>query len=311
MLNFTLKQLRYVEATGRLGSIARAAADLNISQSSITAAIDSLEMQIGYDLFIRTPAKGIRITPEGSETLRSIRRFIDQSNHFATEIQHETAAEDSVGSVRIACYATAAPSLLPPILKSFTQSHPHLKINLLEGNMQTLLTFLDEGEADMAFTYDQYIVSGRHDFELLFDAPPYALLPADDPLTAEASVSLADLSTRPMIMLDLPFTKDYFTGLFYQKGLEPNLVHSSRSAEIIRALVAGGYGFSILNICPPDHQKDDMLFRVMPIRDALTVPHFGIATLSGVRQPQMVKAFIEKCLELQNNGIFDDLVISN
>ena len=52
MLNFTLKQLRYVEATGRLGSIARAATDLNISQSSITAAIDTLEMQIGYDLFI-------------------------------------------------------------------------------------------------------------------------------------------------------------------------------------------------------------------------------------------------------------------
>ena len=88
MLNFTLKQLRYVEATGRLGSIARAATDLNISQSSIAAAIDALEMQIGYDLFIRTPAKGVRITPEGGETLQSIRRFIDQSNHFATEIQH-------------------------------------------------------------------------------------------------------------------------------------------------------------------------------------------------------------------------------
>ena len=51
MLNFTLKQLKYVEATGRLGSIAKAVSNLNISQSSITAAINSLESEIGFDLF--------------------------------------------------------------------------------------------------------------------------------------------------------------------------------------------------------------------------------------------------------------------
>ena len=58
MLNFTLKQLRYVEAAGRLGSIASAATKLNISQSSITAAIDVLEAELGYDLFLRTPGEG-------------------------------------------------------------------------------------------------------------------------------------------------------------------------------------------------------------------------------------------------------------
>ena len=51
MLNFTLKQLKYVEATGRLGSIAKAVSNLNLSQSSITAAINSLESEIGFDLF--------------------------------------------------------------------------------------------------------------------------------------------------------------------------------------------------------------------------------------------------------------------
>jgi len=51
MLNFTLKQLKYFEATGRLGSIAKAVSNLNLSQSSITAAINSLESEIGFDLF--------------------------------------------------------------------------------------------------------------------------------------------------------------------------------------------------------------------------------------------------------------------
>ncbi|MFT7593794.1 MAG: DNA-binding transcriptional LysR family regulator [Paracoccaceae bacterium] len=43
-----MKQLRYVEATGRLGSIANAAVEINISQSSITAAIGALESQVGF-----------------------------------------------------------------------------------------------------------------------------------------------------------------------------------------------------------------------------------------------------------------------
>jgi hypothetical protein len=61
-MNFTLKQLRYVEAAGRLGSIAKAAVEVSISQSSITASIDALEASLDYALFVRTPAKGI--TPD-------------------------------------------------------------------------------------------------------------------------------------------------------------------------------------------------------------------------------------------------------
>ena len=67
---FTLKQLRYVEAAGRLGSIAAAAQELAISQSSITAAIDALETSLDYDIFLRTPARGIRSTPAGRRRWR-------------------------------------------------------------------------------------------------------------------------------------------------------------------------------------------------------------------------------------------------
>ncbi|MEO0679826.1 MAG: LysR family transcriptional regulator, partial [Pseudomonadota bacterium] len=74
--NFTLKQLRYVEAAGRLGSIASAAGELNISQSSITSAIDALETEVGFDLFIRTRAKGLKTTSSGDQIIQMISNFI-------------------------------------------------------------------------------------------------------------------------------------------------------------------------------------------------------------------------------------------
>ncbi|MEM7301399.1 MAG: LysR family transcriptional regulator [Pseudomonadota bacterium] len=306
MFNFTLKQLRYVEAAGRLGSISAAAQELNISQSSITAAIGALEQEIGYDLFMRTPARGISATPSGVETLSLIRRFIEQSRHFESEMR--SVDGDATGSVRIACYATAAPSLLPPIFKSYSKRFPRMSIKLLEGDMEDVLTFLEAGEADLAFTYSEAIRARNH-FEPLFTAPPYAIIGSDDPLCEQSSVSLKELSSRPMIVLDLAHTREYFSGMFEDLGLAPNIVHSSRSVEITRALVAGGFGFSILNIRPPDYHTDQNRYRILPISDTLRIPEFGIATQSSVRQPSMVTTFVDHCMTLKLDGVFNDLIV--
>ena len=305
-MNFTLKQLRYVEATGRLGSIANAAAELNISQSSVTAAIGALESQIGFDLFVRTPAKGISVTPAGQETLDLIRNFITQSRHFTAEV--EAIGGDSTGSVRIACYATAAPSFLPPILKSFKSNFPNTSIKFLEGNMETIMAFLNSGAADLAFTYKDTLEERQH-FTPLFSAPPYALMALDDPMSKQKSVSLAELASKPMIMLDLPRTKEYFGLMFEQAGLKPNLVHSTRSTEIVRALVLGGHGYSLLNICPPDYGKGNTPFRAVPLRDHVKAPVFGIVTRSDTRQPSIVNAFINQCIELKSAGVFEEITI--
>lgn len=305
-MNFTLKQLRYVEATGRLGSIANAASELNISQSSITAAIGALETQLGYDLFVRTPAKGISVTPAGHEVLRLICGFIVQGRHFETELM--SVGGDALGAIRVSCYATAAPSFLPPILKAFKSNYPNTSITLLEGNMEATITYLSNGEADLAFTYEEMVEDGQA-FTPLFDAPPYALLSTDDPLANEESVSIAQLAERPMIMLDLPRTRAYFSNMFEAIGLQANVVHSTRSAEIVRALVAGGHGYSLLNICPPDYHHNDTRYRTLPIRDKLIVPTFGIVTIAGVRQPKIVETFIADCVALKNAGTFEEIVV--
>ncbi len=305
-MNFTLKQLRYVEAAGRLGSIAQAAGEMSISQSSITAAIDALETSLTYDLFVRTPAKGIRATPAGDEALHLIRAFIHQSRHFETELT--SVGGDTSGHVRIACYATAAPAFLPPILKNISDSFPGMSVQVLEGNLETILEFLNEGKADLVFTYTEGLTK-NHAFQPLFEAPPYALVGLDDPLAKQPSVTFYELVDRPMVLLDLPRTRDYFTGLFERRGLRPNIAHTTRSAEIARALVAGGFGYSILNIRPPDYYEEKVGYRALPIQGAPTAQSFGIATLAGAREPKIVRAFIANCQRLQREGAFDTLTV--
>ena len=306
-MNFTLKQLRYVEAAGRLGSIAKAAEELSISQSSITAAIDSLEHEVDYDLFVRTPAKGIRATPAGSEALNMIRNFMEQARQFESEFQ--SIGGDASGLVRIACYATAAPAFLPPILRDITEKIPAMSVQLLEGNMETIVGFLDDGKADLAFTYPRVLHSG-HDFLPLFRPPPFALLSADDPMSRQKSVTIRDLSQKPMVLLDLPLTREYFVGLFEKAGCGMNIAHSTRSAEIARALVSAGFGYTILNIRPPLYQDKNADYRAVPISDDLEVDWFGIATVAQVRRPKIVQAFLDNCRHLQESGAFESLTVS-
>lgn len=305
-MNFTLKQLRYVEAADRLGSIANAAAELNISQSSITAAIDVLETGLGYDVFIRTPAKGIRATASGREALTLIRRFIHSAHQFREELA--SLGGQARGTVRIACYATAAPSFLPPVLQAITRDFPDASIQLLEGNMERVMEFLEDGEADVAFTYAER-VEGQYDFIPLFEAPPYAIVALDDPLAQSTAITMRELADRPMVMLDLPSTRDYFTSMFEALGLSPNIAHSTRSSEIVRALVAGNFGFSLLNIRPVDYREGESRYKVLPILDAPHSPVFGIASVAGLVQPRMVQSFVSSCIGLKEQGAFDTLVV--
>lgn len=210
MQSYTLKQLRYVEAAGRLRSIAGAAGELSISQSSITAAIDAVESELGYDLFVRTPARGIRPTPQGTEALTRIRIFIEQSRHFAAEMQ--SIAGGLRGNVRVACYATAAPAVLPPILRDVTDRFPEMSLSILEGSIERVMEYLDRGEADIAFCYEGY-GDPRHGFAPLFEAPPFAIVPRSDPLARQTSVTLAELAERPVVKLDLPGARSYFAGV--------------------------------------------------------------------------------------------------
>lgn len=311
-MRFTLKQLRYVDAAGRTGSIANAAGELSISQSSVTAAIDALENELGFDIFVRTPAKGIVTTPVGREALEHVRGFLEQARHLESDLR--SIKGDPRGKLHIGCYVTTAPHVLPLMLRSFARDYPGVSIDILEGDLMTVSDSLLSGKVDVAATY--FGIVGDHKktfpcdvaFTRLFTARPHAVLSADDPLAARRRVTLAELAERPMVLLDLPFTTDYFLGLFRAHGLEPRIAHSTRSSEIVRALVAGGFGFSILNIRALDREAGSG-FVSRPIADNVGNPDYGLVTLKGVRQPRIVRAFLDHCRRLKDDNVFAPLVL--
>lgn len=73
----TLQQLRYAVSIANNKSMNKAAAELFITQPSLSSAIRDLENELGVELFIRSN-RGIVITPDGEEFLRYARQMIEQ-----------------------------------------------------------------------------------------------------------------------------------------------------------------------------------------------------------------------------------------
>lgn len=306
VLNVTLKQLRYIEAAGRLGSISGAAQELNISQSSVSAAIDALEENLSYDLFLRTPAKGVQATPAGVEAMEIIREFLDQHTHFRTELL--SIGGEASGAIRIACFVAAVGLCVPPILQRFQAARPLVKIELFEETLEGVVSMVNQGMADIAFTYAD-IAGNEHDFAPLVDVPPYALVSKDDPIAAQNDVSLAELSSRPMVLFDLPQTTGYYLRFMTGAGHDVAIAHKTDSVEMVRTLVASGFGFSILNARPQEYREGVSNYCIRPIRDDVVSRPFGILRKKGMRQPRIVRAFVDMCIEQSGLGAFEVMTV--
>lgn len=305
-MHFTLKQLRYFDAALRTGSIAKAAIEMNISQSSITAAINAVEDVTQAELFRRMPAKGIRATERGMEVGARIQQFLEQARIFESDVL--SLAGHPSGTLRLGCYAPTAPYVLPTILKRLSQEYPDIRIDLKEGDMVSIEELLRAGTVDLALTYRR-TSPDTHGFVPMFHAEPIALIPDVSPLAKEASVSLHDLAELPMILLDLPGTRPYFFGLFQAAGLEPKVAHTTKSSSVLRGLVAANFGFGLMNICGPNDREGQNGYVARPITGVHEAPEYGVAFTDASHRSTIVQAALNTCAEIAERGGFDHLLM--
>ena len=74
-MGMSLRQIRYFLAAAEKGQVSLAAASLNVSQSTVTTALQQLEIELGVTLFRRLPS-GVELTAEGSRFLTHARNVI-------------------------------------------------------------------------------------------------------------------------------------------------------------------------------------------------------------------------------------------
>ena len=263
----SLRSLRYFVAAAETGSITAAAARVHVSQPSVSEAIARLEADLGVQLFLRRQSRGLALTVPGDRFLVQARNLLshaDEVEHFA-----DTMGDRLAGEIRISCFITLAPFVLPSLLAGFARAYPGISVSFEEANQLELLERLREGRCELAMTY-AYGLGEEFESEVLAELPPRVVLAANHPMARRRSISLKELADAPMVLLDLPHTRDYFLSLFRSVQIEPRITHRAHTYEMVRGLVAQGLGFAILNAIPRQSLTyDGGRVAAVPIAEAL------------------------------------------
>ncbi|HVY16184.1 MAG TPA: LysR substrate-binding domain-containing protein [Rhodopila sp.] len=140
-------ELRVLEAVARHGSMNRAAVELNMVQSNVTARIRILEEQVGTPLFDRS-RRGVTLTPAGQRLLPYAARL-----SALLKEAYDAARDDGVprGALRVGSLETTAALRLPPILAAYTQAYPGVDVALTTGTSQSLIEDVLDYRVDGAF----------------------------------------------------------------------------------------------------------------------------------------------------------------
>lgn len=294
-MKFTLRQLSYFIAAAESGSITLASKRANISQPAISTAISHIERELDVQLFLRHHAQGLSITPAGRALLKDAKQLLIQAeglNSSAADVGRLPRGDLSVG-----WFSTLAPVVMPELAASFLKSFPAVRFRSTESNQQGLLAALRRAEIEVALTYDLQIGDDIA-FAPLASLPPYALLGASHPLARERELKLAQLAPLPMVLLDMPVSREYFLALFIRERLEPTIAWSSGQMDAVRTLVANGLGYTLVNMRPrADVALDGRRLRRVPLSGDLPPVRIGIATLKELKKTRLAEAFERHCTE--------------
>ncbi|AMY67500.1 LysR family transcriptional regulator [Frigidibacter mobilis] len=290
-LRFTLRQLEYLVAVGEAGSIALAAERINVSSPSISAAIAQLEAEFGLPLFVRRHAQGLSLTPGGKRFMGQAQAVLAEAARMADLAGEITGTVG--GPLSVGCLVTFAQIVLPQLRRSFVDRFPQVEFRQFEQDQAAIYDGLRRGALDVALSYDLQIPPDLEFVELV-RLPPYAVMAETHPLAHLEAVSAAELAPHPMVLLDLPFSSDYFLSFFTALGLQPVIAERTRDIAVMRSLVGNGFGYSLANIRPiSDRAPDGRRLRYVPLTGPARPMRLGLILAGGAAAALTVRAFVD------------------
>lgn len=293
-MNVNLKLMHIFLLVAEHNSFCRAAEVSNRSQSAVSMQIRQLESQLGVSLFHRTTRR-VRLTREGELLLVCARRAVSELQTGLRQIKE--AIDIQRGRLTLACAPILAATRLPQILAAFEKSYPAVSAHVRELATAEMLDSIRKQEVDFGLGPR---VPNAPDFQfqtVLLDEI-YALIPASLDLGPRDSISLAELSHMPTLVLS-GSTNGLLEKAQKTSGVALNIKYEVHQVQTQIAMAAAGLGAAILpRVAIP--AKPDPRLRAVPIVDPPLVRELCVVTLRGQFLPPVATRFIEMLQTLIN-----------
>ncbi|MBU6395563.1 MAG: LysR family transcriptional regulator [Sphingomonadales bacterium] len=235
--------LRYFLAVGRLGSIRKAADELNVSASAIDRQILNVEAEIGMPLFERLPT-GLRLTAAGEIMMAAGGRW--QKSLAEVRAQIEDLRGLKRGHVEIAVIDALAKGVIPAAVHALQSRYPGITIELKVASNDQVRRMIASGEVDFGVffgpeSYRDITVRAFVEVHLGF------ITPAGHPFGEQAEARFSACVGSPVVVPSSPLAvNQQIAVLEGTTRLTLERKAASNNIQMITSLVMEGVGIGIL-----------------------------------------------------------------
>jgi DNA-binding transcriptional LysR family regulator len=283
----TMRQLRVFAAVARHAGFSRAAAELHLSQPTVSMQVKQLSAAVGLPLFEQV-GKKVFLTDAGRTLQAASQEMFDAWARLEMQVADLKGLKQ--GRLRISAVTTAK-YVVPRLLGPFCQRHPGVEVAFEIGNRSAIIERLARNEDDLMVMgvppRGMDIVS--HPFA---ENPLVIVAPRGHPLARHRRIPLARLAGQPFLMREQGSGTRLAADRFLrERGARLDVKMEIGSNEAIKQAVAGGLGLSILSLhaLGPDAAPRSLValdVEGLPIRR-----HWYIVYPAGKRLSVVAQAF--------------------
>ena len=180
-------QIQFFLSAAIAGNFTAAAIENNISQSSFSKHIMSLENELGTNLFFRDK-KSIRLTPAGERFQKHAYTILSSYKCMTDDMAD--FSRKSIAYINIHSIPVIVQYKIPQVIIEFHALHPYVSFNITEGESSNVLNGMRRMECDFAILRTDFLDSNQYNMIPINVDRLVAVLPESHPLAKEERISL-------------------------------------------------------------------------------------------------------------------------
>ncbi|MEC5408265.1 LysR family transcriptional regulator [Paraburkholderia sp. MPAMCS5] len=285
-----LEDLNYFLAVAEAGHVGRASERLGQSQPALTKGIQRLELELGIQLFDRTP-KGMALTSAGQAFFaraRHVRANLDEAIQEANDL-----SLGKIGLIRVGVPPNYSETFFGEACAELLKQRPATRLQVTTGLNDRLIAALRLGDLDLSIGALSEHEADDLDQRRLFDDPLHVVAREGHPLFSARKLRLSDLTSAGWLLPGMQVSaRKKIEARFEDAGLPPPTVVIETNSTI-GSLANVLLGSDLIAITGELTLRRFGGLRALPMTDAQWPRTIGISTRKGAYLSPLVQRFIE------------------
>ncbi|MDF3308147.1 LysR family transcriptional regulator [Rhodococcus sp. T2V] len=242
-----LQELRWFVAITESENITAVAAEMHVTQPTLSRAISRLEVSVGVKLFDRRQNR-LHLNRYGEILRAHALRALSEVDTAQRRIT--TLADPSEGTVSVCFLHSLGEWLVPNLISRFRDEHPKVRFELRGAAADSVIDDVRAGRSDLGFVAPEPPV---HDlvWTPVAAEPVRLLVPAGHRLARRKSVGFAEVAEDDFVALTPEYgLRQLSDRLARAAGFTPRIAFSVTEVGTMSAMVAAGVGVAVVPAPP-------------------------------------------------------------